>query len=1115
VSREPVPPSQLQPGTPRDLATVCLKCLYKEAPRRYVSALELADDLRRFLDGRPIRARAAGAGERTWRWACRNPGVASLVGVVAGLLLVLAVGASLMAWSLRRALDKSDAAALDAREKLFTARLAQARAGRFSKRLGQRFTSLDALQEAVAVAGELGLSGEHFDELRNEAIACLALPDLRLEREWEGFPPGSVRVDFDGSFRLYARSDRHGNVTVRRVQGDEQVVRLRGLGRPAYPLLSRDGRFVAVGHDYNRLQVWRLSGPEPVPVVQDENVPRVAFSPDSRHVAYAVRDGTIRVWDLTTLRPCQGLKIGRDIWDLAFHPDRPLLAIAGQGAQVRDLQTGEVLADLPHPDLVQTLGWHPGGKRLATGCDDRKIYVWDLATKKPALVLEGLRTGGVVSAFNHAGDRLAGVDWSQTLHLWDAHTGKLLLSAPAQDWVQPLRFSADDRLLAAGIEGTRLRLWRVAAGREYRSLAHAAGSQRSDWGCAVSPDGRLLACGTHEELVFWDLHRGGCVASAGGLGRTTSVHFESSGALLTFGQAGVLRWPVKSDPAAGRVQIGPPRQLSRPGSYGLQMGSSKDGEVIACANMQGAVVMHRDRPGRWRPLGPHPDTRSVAVSPDGRWVATGTHGDRGTRVKVWDARAGRLEKDLDVESPSAAVFSPDGRWLMTNGDGTRLWRVGSWRPGPLLDALRQPAAFSPDGRLLAVTQPQGWVRLVEVDTAREVARLEGPHQERSEAICFSPDGTQLVVKTHQTTFHVWDLRLIRRRLGEMGLDWDQPSYPAPARDVKPGRLRPLQVEIDPGAFGAPARPGAAKPTALVRRFDGHRGWVVRAALSADGKRIVSSGRAEALRVWDVATGQQVRHFSEGVIDWAGLALTRDGKRVLCSGPDNTARLWDVETGKQLQRFAGHTDAIWAAGLSPDGTLAVTGATDRTARAWDVASGKELRRFQGVIDYPRCLAWSPGGKHVAIGHFTVQGPNPGPATVRLWEVATGKQVRAFEGHGAAITAVAFSPDGKRLASASFDRTARLWDVATGKLLRQFPAHAGCVEGVAFTTDGKRLVSCGADADPTVRLWDAGSGKLLARYEGHTQGALGVAVTPDGKHVLSWSKDGTLRLWALPP
>jgi serine/threonine protein kinase len=138
-----------------------------------------------------------------------------------------------------------------------------------------------------------------------------------------------------------------------------------------------------------------------------------------------------------------------------------------------------------------------------------------------------------------------------------------------------------------------------------------------------------------------------------------------------------------------------------------------------------------------------------------------------------------------------------------------------------------------------------------------------------------------------------------------------------------------------------------------------------------------------------------------------------------------------------------------------------------------------------------------------------------ATVRLWEVATGQQVRAFKGHTAAITAVAFRPDGRRLASARFDWTVRLWDVATGEELRQFRGHTACVEGVVFTTDGKRLLSCGADADPTVRLWDAGSGKELARYEGRTQGALGVAVTPDGKHVLSWSKDGSLRLWSLPP
>jgi WD40 repeat protein len=181
-------------------------------------------------------------------------------------------------------------------------------------------------------------------------------------------------------------------------------------------------------------------------------------------------------------------------------------------------------------------------------------------------------------------------------------------------------------------------------------------------------------------------------------------------------------------------------------------------------------------------------------------VATGTHG--GTKVKVWEARDGRLEQVLPVEFSSKVCFSPDGQWLVTNGGSYRLWQVGSWRERPLRDAVSGPAlAFSPDSRLLALAHPQGSVRLVEPATGREVARLEDPHQDRSVWLCFSADGAQLVSWTDDHhTLHVWDLRAIRRQLKDLDLDWDLPPYPPPSAP----RTAPLRVEVDLGAW-APAK----------------------------------------------------------------------------------------------------------------------------------------------------------------------------------------------------------------------------------------------------------------------------------------------------------------------
>src|SRR5262249_38771122 len=140
-----------------------------------------------------------------------------------------------------------------------------ARARRFSRRLGQRFDSLKALAEAVKIARERDMPAERWQQLRNEAIACLALPDLRRVREWDGFPDGSQHVAFDGSLRHYARTDREGTCHVHRVADAAEIARLPGLPRnEVWPALSPDGRFVGLHFTpVGLLRLWRLDGAQP------------------------------------------------------------------------------------------------------------------------------------------------------------------------------------------------------------------------------------------------------------------------------------------------------------------------------------------------------------------------------------------------------------------------------------------------------------------------------------------------------------------------------------------------------------------------------------------------------------------------------------------------------------------------------------------------------------------------------------------------------------------------------------------------------------------------------------------------------------------------------------
>jgi hypothetical protein len=198
-------------------------------------------------------------------------------------------------------------------------------------------------------------------------------------------------------------------------------------------------------------------------------------------------------------------------------------------------------------------------------------------------------------------------------------------------------------------------------------------------------------------------------------------------------------------------------------------------------------------------LGPQRDVQLIAVSPDGRWVATGTWTGMNEGVFVWDAATGRRVAVVPTGDTGAVAFTPDGRWLATGraSSGARLWHAGSWAPGPSLGEGND-LWFSPDGALLAHSTLGDRIRLQDPQTGRILATLEDPLQGRCASLAFTPDGTHLVCDGDKAgSLHVWDLRLIRRQLASLGLDWDRPAYP-PAPEEPEAPVAPLIVRVEAG-----------------------------------------------------------------------------------------------------------------------------------------------------------------------------------------------------------------------------------------------------------------------------------------------------------------------------
>ena len=772
--------SAVRSTIPRDLQVIIHKAIDRDPAARYASAAELAADLGRFIDDKPITARPHTTFSIAKRWARRNPLAASL----AGLVVLLVTLGFLISTVFSIHLSRQRTTAL---RRLFDSRLAEAAAGRHSEHIGQRFETIAAVEEAATLVDDFSDDPEAEFKLRSELIGALGLADLRVLQTWSHEFFERYSFDYHSGSRVLLFLSHNRQLVAHAVEDDQRLFSLPTTNRVNNPRISPNGRWAA----------WTQAaeaGDSDLVVVhlQKDGPEKARFSVGARHqfcfdagnrIAFVDPDGTSLVYDLqhdetVALLPAPNGKIGR--FSLSSDASRIAANVVNSAKstlQAWDLSSQDRIFDQELNFTCEAIAWNNDASQLAIGTD-MCLELWDVKTGKRKLRAPHNATVFHV-AYSVDSRSVFASTWGHSTSIWSTASGNRLLQVDGTIGWSPT--VGHNNEIAVHL-GRNIEFVEYNSGKERQTVlpadwpSSASSATQSD----VHPDGRLAAVSTSYGFRLGDAVSGQAHEDVYSE-FSYFLRFSPDGKfLLQFSDGVAKQWPITLDGSGRAVAMGMPIEVELPSEGFINLVVEANRECVAFSK-KGLVFLSYFRNGS----SPSVITTGTQENPSGILTALHLATTRGffaegRKYVLRDLANNTSLAYIDRSTAMSNVsFSPDGNSaIFISENDLTVYDVPSLAIRyriPNVNFRQGLTTFTNDGEIavLAQSEPPGAL-LIEVATGRKLAmfpasRASVPRNIRP-IIC--PSTNRLVSFDTSNSVVSWNLASIRRQLRAYNLDWD-------------------------------------------------------------------------------------------------------------------------------------------------------------------------------------------------------------------------------------------------------------------------------------------------------------------------------------------------------